>query len=246
MANARNDFFLEIQLAHTNTLDQAEGLRLLRMPGDGDRLYHTMHTLLAKEGICEATVAEICAAIIQELQDHSPKKTEGFAPKGARQVRLPFFLHKGSVTVVGWETADGVCGPLPFVLPSSVLWTGDLTSQQIGELRVAGTDNEWVHKETFFVWLKQVFQPTTKCSPENPFLLFMDSHSTRYNTENIGLDNKSACHIIVIPSDATHFMGVTDKTCHGPYHVRYSKYKNYRLKDDIIRPLCCHGNSVLL
>ena len=70
MANALNDLFLEMQCAHTNTLDQAEGLRLLRMPGDWDCFYHTLQTLLAREGICEATVAEIRAAIIQELQDH--------------------------------------------------------------------------------------------------------------------------------------------------------------------------------
>ena len=64
LANALNDLFLEMQRAHTNTLDQAEGLRLLRMPGDGDCFYHTMQTLLAREGICEATVAEIRTAII--------------------------------------------------------------------------------------------------------------------------------------------------------------------------------------
>ena len=69
MANALNDLFLEMQCAHTNTLDKAEGLRLLHMHGDGDCFYHTMQTLLAREGICEATVAEIRAAIIQELQD---------------------------------------------------------------------------------------------------------------------------------------------------------------------------------
>ena len=32
---------------------------------------------------------------------------------------------------------------------------------------------------------------------------------------------------------ATHFMGVPDKTCRGPYHVRYSRYKKLHLKDDI-------------
>ena len=48
MANALNDLFLEMQRAHTNTLDQAEGLRLLRMPWDGDCFYHTMQTLLAR------------------------------------------------------------------------------------------------------------------------------------------------------------------------------------------------------
>ena len=37
----------------------------------------------------------------------------------------------------------------------------------------------------------------------------------------------------MIPPHATHFMGVTDKTCHGPYHVRYSRYEKLHLKDDI-------------
>ena len=118
---------------------------------------------------------------------YSPKKTKGVAPKGAGQVRSPFFLDRSWVTVVGWGMADGVCGPPTFVLPNSVSWPGDLTTQKVGDPRFVGTENGWVDKETFFLWLKQVFQTTTKCCHENFFLLFTDGHSTLYTTETIVL-----------------------------------------------------------
>ena len=75
-------------------------------------------------------------------------------------------------------------------------------------------------------------EPTTKCSLENSFLLFIDGGNTRYTTETIVLAKQLGCHIIVTPFYATHFIGLTDKTCHGPYHVRYSKCEKLHLKDD--------------
>ena len=136
-------------------------------------------------------------------------------------------------------SVPGKCGRLSSWIEVGSPWLG-------GEWQMVfvGIDNGWVDKETFFLWLKQVFQPTTKCSPGNRFLLFRDGHSTRYTTETIVLAKKLGCHSIVISPHATHFMGVTDKSCHGPYHVRYSRYKKLHLKDDIYR-LCWNGNSVL-
>ena len=145
----------------------------------------------------------------------SPEKTKGVAPRGARQVRLPFFLDGSWVTLVGWGMADGVCGPPTFVLANSFSSPGDLTSQQLGDPKFVGTDHGCVDKETFFLRLKQVFQHTTKCCPQNPFLLFTDGHSNRYTTENLVLAKKLRCHIIVLPPHATHFIGATDQTCHG-------------------------------
>ena len=82
---------------------------------------------------------------------YSPKKTKGVAPKGARQVRSPFFLDRSWVTVVGWGMGDGVCGPPTFVLPNSVSWPGDFTSQQVGDPRLPGTEmGGWTRKPSFF------------------------------------------------------------------------------------------------
>ena len=68
----------------------------------------------------------------RDFNSYSPKKTKGVAPKGAQQVRSPFFLDRSWVTVVGWGMADGVCGPPTFVLPNLVSWLGALSSQQAG------------------------------------------------------------------------------------------------------------------
>ena len=67
---------------------------------------------------------------------YSLKKT-----KGARQVWSPFFLDRSWGTVIGWKMADGVCGLPTFVRPNSVSWPGNLTTQQVGALRVVRTDN---------------------------------------------------------------------------------------------------------
>ena len=99
-----------------------------------------------------------------------------------------------------------------------------------------GTNNGWLDKVTFFLLVMQVFQPTTKCSPDNLFLLFTDGHTTWYTTDTIVLAKQLGCHIVVIPPHATHFIGVTNNTCHGPYHVRYSKCTKVHLKDDIYIP----------
>ena len=62
-------------------------------------------------------------------------------------------------------------------------------------------------------------------SPSDPILLFTDGHSSRYTLATIAKARAKGIVIYVIPPHATHFMCVTDKTCHSPYQKRYAALK---------------------
>ena len=65
----------------------------------------------------------------------------------------------------------------------------------------------------------------TGCSPSDPLLLFTDGHSSRYTLATIAKARAKGIVIYVIPSHATLFMCVTNKTCHSPYQKRYAALK---------------------
>ena len=166
--------------AQGGTFDTKDGLPsnawlvlpLFGTPPQPNQTYHSTHRIFkvestrSRQHLCfRPRIGGLCVyyfheglpsgrvGMLDEFGDsfsYSPKKTKGVAPKGAQQVRLPCFLDRSWVTVVGWAMADGVRGPSTFVLPNSVSWPGDLTSQQVGDPRFVGTDNGWVDKETFF------------------------------------------------------------------------------------------------
>ena len=55
--------------------------------------------------------------------------------------------------------------------------------------------------------------------------LFTDGHSSRYTLATIAKAHAKGIFIYVFPPHTSHFMCVSDKTCHSPYQKRYAALK---------------------
>ena len=65
----------------------------------------------------------------------------------------------------------------------------------------------------------------TGCLPSDHILLFTDGHSSRYTLATIAKARAKGIVTYVIPPHTTHFMCVTDKTCHSPYQKQSAALK---------------------
>ena len=167
-------------------------------------------------------------AMLDELGDfisYNVKKLKGIAPRGAREARRSFHLDRTWVTVVGWGFANGRAGPPTYILPNNCSWPCNIASEKVGDAYFIGSENGWVDQDIFLEWLTTVVVKETGCSPSDPLLLFTDGHSSRYTLATIAKARAKGIFIYVIPPHATHFMCVTDKTCHSPYQKRYAALK---------------------
>ena len=156
---------------------------------------------------------------------YNVKKLKGIAPRGAREARRSFHLDRRWVTIVGWGFANGRAGPPTYILPNNSSWPCNIASEKVGDCYFIGSENGWVDQDIFLEWLTTVVVKETGCSPSDPILLFTDGHSSRYTLATVAKARAKGIVIYVIPPHATHFMCVTDKTCHSPYQKRYAAPK---------------------
>ena len=166
--------------------------------------------------------------MLDELGDfisYNVKKLKGITPCGAREARRSFHLDRTWVKVVGWRFANRRAAPPTYILLNNCSWPCNIASEKPGDSYFIGSENGWVDQNIFLEWLITVVGKETGCSPSDPLLLFTDGHSSRYTLATIAKARAKGIIIYVIPPHATHFMCVTDKTCHSPYQKRYAVLK---------------------
>ena len=126
-----------------------------------------------------------------------------------------------------WDGGLQMDAPAPpnYILPNNCSWPCNIASEKVGDAYFIGSENGWVDQDIFLEWLTTVVVKETGCSPSDPLLLFTDGHSFRYTLPTIAKARAKGIFKNVIPPHATHFMCVTDKTCHSPYQKRYAALK---------------------
>ena len=166
--------------------------------------------------------------MLDELGDfisYNVKKLKGIAPRGVRKARRPFHPDRTWVTVVAWVFANGCAAPPTYILTNTCSWPCNIASEKVGDCYFIGSENGWVDQDIFLEWLTTVVVKEAGCSPLDPLLLFTDGHSSWYTWATIAKARAKGIIIYVIRPHATHFMCVTDKTCHSPYQKRYAALK---------------------
>jgi hypothetical protein len=77
----------------------------------------------------------------------------------------------------------------------------------------------WITDHVFRQWIEKVFVKETKASLENPVLLLLDNHRSRYNIDTMRYARANGVHMLTYPANATHFIQV--RTAYIPSGLMY-------------------------
>jgi len=139
--------------------------------------------------------------IVHKNAKHSIKKNESFSEH---------------LTLGCLATADGEHMPPLVIMPLSKLPRELDEYGKDGRIFVGGPQSGWIDKQTFKCWVDRFLdwrkaRNIAKSLPmDAPFLLFIDLHSSRENSEVLEMLKKENVEVVTIPSHTSHLLQPLD------------------------------------
>ncbi len=127
------------------------------------------------------------------------------------------------ITIMTTCTANGDYMPLLMIIPLKNLPKELDQLVKAGKIEVTCQESGWIDKVTFSNWsksfVKWIVQRRKNFSlPENaPFLLFLDSHSSRESSETLEYLKQNHVVMMTYPSHCSHLLQPLDVSVFGPF-----------------------------
>lgn len=145
-----------------------------------------------------------------------------FSPRGNRRVAKVVSAERGkNTTVVCAANAAGNYVP-PFFVFGRVRMKNELLHGAPVGSSGSAQKNGWMDSEIFLKYLKH-FKQHTKCSLEEPILLFVDNHRSHVTIQSINFARESGIIMVGFPPHTTHRLQPMDVSFFGPLKTYFSQ-----------------------
>ena len=144
-----------------------------------------------------------------------------FAEIGRRNVYTITAAESGKThTVMSCVSASGSTLPPLMVYPRKRSVPDKMRAGVVGGTLFEVSDNGWINKEMFLVWLQHFVD---SIPPVRPVLLILDGHSSHVTIEAIELPRSNDVHMLCLPSHTTHILQPLDVGVFKPFKAAFSK-----------------------
>lgn len=151
---------------------------------------------------------------------HRPSKVVG--QKGMKQVGQVTSGERGQlVTLCCFINAAGNTIPPVFIFPRVNFKPYMLNQAPPDSLGLAHKSG-WMTGENFILALKHFFK-YTKCTPQDPVVLFLDNHESHISVEVIQEAKDNGVYLITFPPHCSHRLQPLDVAVYGPFKARFNQ-----------------------
>ena len=146
---------------------------------------------------------------------------KGFAEIGRRNVYTITAAERGKThTIMSCVSASGSTLPPLMVYPRKRSVPDKMRAGAVGGTLFEVSDNGWINKEIFLVWLQHFVD---SIPPVRPVLLILDGHSSHVTIEAIELARSNDVLMLCLPSHTTHILQPLDVGVFKPFKAAFSK-----------------------
>ena len=146
----------------------------------------------------------------------SPKSFQTIGFKGEPR-SLSLSESHGQITAMVIIRSDGSHGPIYYLTNQKTLETMLPTGAAISY-----AENGFMTSSCFGDWINLIIT-FYEITPDNPFLLIIDAHSSRANLDAIHRAMSTGLHIIVLPGKSTHILQPLDTSVFSVFKPRLSR-----------------------
>ena len=123
-------------------------------------------------------------------------------------------------TIMSCVSASGSTLPPLMIYPRKRSVPDKMRAGAVGGTLFEVSDNGWINKEIFLVWLQHFVD---SIPPVQPVLLILDGHSSHVTIEAIELARSNDVHMLCLPSHTTHILQPLDVGVFKPFKAAFSK-----------------------
>ena len=150
---------------------------------------------------------------------HKPAKI--LAEKNAKQVGVATSAEQGTlVTLVGCVNAQGCSAP-PFMIFPRVHFKDSMLNGTPPGTAGAAHPSGWMNHDIFMEWMNH-FKKHTRCSSNNPVLLFIYNHTSHISLRVIDFAKDNGITLITFPPHCSHKLQPLDRSIYGPLKRFYN------------------------
>jgi len=147
--------------------------------------------------------------------------------KGTRQAITKDSDDNEHVTIVAFVTTNGDTMPPLFIFPLKNLPENLVDLLKAGKLMISGQESGWIDQATFKSWLLElakwlkIRRLHLGLPNDAPFLLFLDSHSSREHSDILKIMQDNFIVAVTYPSHTTQLVQPMDVAVFGPFKKNY-------------------------
>lgn len=161
----------------------------------------------------------------------SKGKLKCIVPKEQRFAIVKEKLDKDHTTILTMVTTTGDYSPPLFIFPLKNTPKELLDLVTAGKILISGQESGWIDKKIFETWCESLIafvkgRRTALGHPENsPFLLFVDSHSSRAVSATLQKLKDNFIDVMTFPSHCSHLLQPLDVNVYGPFKKFLAKWR---------------------